>query len=140
AAAAKAALPAFPLLGEVLVDNGRVPAAAIDDALAEQSRSRIRLGEILVGRNLVDAGEIERIVNAQRNVRRLPQVLDRFGLKPHQVAQTVRRIEQKEPLDQVMRDTGYLSEEGVASAMAVLSGLQYGGPQLVDQVDNERLR
>jgi type II secretory ATPase GspE/PulE/Tfp pilus assembly ATPase PilB-like protein len=112
----------------------------IEDALAEQGRTRARLGEILLARGKVDNADIERIVNAQRQVRRLPTVLERFGLKPHQVAQTVRRIEQKEPLDQVMRDTGYLSEEGVAHAMAVLSGLQYAGAGLVDQVDSDRLR
>ncbi|HUN92313.1 MAG TPA: ATPase, T2SS/T4P/T4SS family [Burkholderiaceae bacterium] len=135
-----AKLPAFPLLGEALVAAGRVEPQIIEDALAEQERSRIRLGEILQSRGVVDGGEIERIVNAQRQQRRLPSVLQRFGLKPHQIQQTVRRIEQKEPLDQVMRDTGYLSEEGVANAMAVLSGLQYAGPSLVDQVDGERLR
>jgi type II secretory ATPase GspE/PulE/Tfp pilus assembly ATPase PilB-like protein len=119
----------------MLVAGGRIRSDQLEEALREQRHTRERLGQIL-GRNCgITAAELDRLSEQQSGERRLACVLQRFELKPRQIVQAARRIESKEAIEQVMRDTGYLSEEKVAAAMAMLHGMQYGGPQLVDEVD-----
>jgi general secretion pathway protein E len=68
------------------------------------------------------------------------QVLGGLGLAAHQVEQALRRLEAREPLWRIARDTGYLTEEGVAVALAAIAGLPYAGRGLVDEVDADTLR
>jgi type II secretory ATPase GspE/PulE/Tfp pilus assembly ATPase PilB-like protein len=67
------------------------------------------------------------------------EVLCGLGLQEHQVDQAVRRLESREPLWRIARDTGYLTEEGVATALASMAGLEYAGRSLVDEVDAQAL-
>jgi len=68
------------------------------------------------------------------------RILGELGLQAHQVAQAVRRLEAREPLWKIARDTGYLDEEGVARALASMAGLPYADRSLADEVDGAALR
>jgi hypothetical protein len=45
-------------LGEILVDDGVISAAMLEEALAEQTRTNERLGEILLRRQALSAEEL----------------------------------------------------------------------------------
>ena len=45
-------------LGEILVDNGVITAAMLEEALAEQARTNERLGEVLLRRQALSAEEL----------------------------------------------------------------------------------
>lgn len=56
------------LLGQLLIDAGVLTSGALKDALAEQSRSGRRLGEVLQRRGLVDEADVAKALSVQLNL------------------------------------------------------------------------
>lgn len=56
------------LLGQLLIDSGAVTPSALKDALAEQSRSGRRLGEVLQRKGIVDEADVAKALSAQLNL------------------------------------------------------------------------
>ena len=57
------------ILGQLLIEDGRVPADAVEAALQEQRRSGGRLGEVLVSRGLADEEAVARCLSLQLGLR-----------------------------------------------------------------------
>jgi len=131
--------PVFRLLGELLVAEGHLDPAALGTALSVQRASGRRLGEVCRDCLDTDPACIDALALRQQEHRGPAAILRRAGLGPHQVSQALRRLESREPLWRIARDTGYLDEEGVAFVHAALSALPYADPSLVDEVDAEGL-
>jgi type II secretory ATPase GspE/PulE/Tfp pilus assembly ATPase PilB-like protein len=75
---------------------------------------------------LVAPSEVEACVKHQAQHRQLAEVLKTMGLKANHVQSVLMRVEKRgEPIQQVMRDTRFLSEEKVALVMASLNGIQH---------------
>lgn len=116
----------YRFIGEILRDEGLVTDANIADALAEQSETYERIGEIFLRRGLVTDEQIKAAIEKQKPLRTLENILRMLGLKVNHIRSALMRVEgREEPIQQVMRDTGYLSEEEVAIALAALNGMQY---------------
>ena len=56
------------LLGQLLIDAGVLTPGALRDALAEQSRSGRRLGEVLQRKGVVDEADVAKALSAQLNL------------------------------------------------------------------------
>ena len=56
------------LLGQLLIDAGALTSGALKDALAEQSRSGRRLGEVLQRRGVVDEADVAKALSVQLNL------------------------------------------------------------------------
>ena len=55
-------------LGELLIENGLLTAEQLEDALAEQKRERKPLGQVLLGRGLVDETALASVLSLHFNV------------------------------------------------------------------------
>lgn len=122
--AVTAAVPtdAYMLMGQYFVAIGKITESQLAQAISEQNRTFERIGEVLVRLGFVDQNDIAAAVEWQSSRRTLDQLLKMFSLKANHIRSVLHRVEKRgEPMQQVMRDTRYLSEEKVALALASLS-------------------
>lgn len=116
----------YTLLGQYFVNQGMITPDQLKQALREQDFSYAPIGTILVANGWVSGVDVERALEKQKETRSLQCILHMQGLKVNHIRSSLMRIEERgEPIQQVMRDTGYLSEEHVALAVAALKGYQY---------------
>jgi general secretion pathway protein E len=118
--------PTYKLLGRHLVDESHLSEAQLKEALAIQAKTCERLGEILVRKGWVSMEVVETAVEQQRGLRSLENILRMHCLKVNHIRSVLTRVNVRgESLQQVMRDTRYLSEEKVALTLAALYGRQH---------------
>jgi hypothetical protein len=107
--------PVYPWrpLGQLLVDAGLVPAAELEEALAEQRRNGRRLGEILVARGAVSGPELTRALVEQCGID--------LTLAPAAEARSSELAEGDprpwRPLGSLLVERGALSESHLADAL-----------------------
>jgi hypothetical protein len=102
----------FPwrLLGELLVEQGLVAPAALEDALVEQRATGRRLGEILVSRGALDGAQLTQALAAQ------------YGI--HLSGETMAEVEQAgapapyQPLGRLLVAQGTITQETLEEALA----------------------
>lgn len=129
------ATDAYMLMGDYLVATGIITKMQLEEALEQQSHSFERIGEVLVRLKLVVPADVEAALVWQQGRRTLEQLMKMFHLKTNHIRSVLHRVEKRqEPMQQVMRDTRYLSEDKVALALASLSNrYQYFASSRVDQ-------
>jgi hypothetical protein len=103
---------AFPWrpLGSLLVDKGFLTVRELDEALAEQRRTRRLLGQILVARSFLSSFSLSQTLAEQHGVDVRPR-----GAAP--ASNTPERRTAWRPLGRVLVDMGLLSADGVNRAL-----------------------
>lgn len=123
AASQNAPVPdAYLLMGDYFVLHGKINEEQRDAAILEQTRTFERTGEILMRLGYVSSDDVQSALAWQQGKRSLEQLLRMFKLKANHIRSVLLRVEKRnEPMQQVMRDTRYLSEEKVALTLAAMS-------------------
>jgi hypothetical protein len=113
-------------LGELLVHSGSITQTQLADALARQARSGQLLGRVLIDQTALKpedlAQAVQRLFSGFMTSR---EILQRMGMPNHHIQIALERQKQfHEPLSEVMRDWGLLSQEQVAKVIAIEHGLK----------------
>lgn len=119
-------LQGYNLLGAALVNQGWISETTLNAALQVQAETFERLGEILVRQGHLSEFQLNEALGEQAKHRNLASIFRMLGMKSNQIRGSMARIQGRdEPMQQVMRDTRYLTEEKVAIALAAMNGMQY---------------
>ncbi len=128
-------------LGELLVHSGSITQTQLADALARQARSGQLLGRVLIDQTALKpedlAQAVQRLFSGFMTSR---EILQRMGMPNHHIQIALERQKQfHEPLSEVMRDWGLLSQEQVAKVIAIEHGLDFLPWSEIDDVPIESL-
>ncbi len=114
-------------LGDLLIQQGLVTHQQLTLALEKQSASGHLLGRVLLDHKAITPEQLNSTLQKLHGPKLTTgQILGRLGLAAHQIRAVVERLrEHNESLTKIMRDMGYLSQEGVAKAIAIQNQFEY---------------
>ena len=141
-AGASAGVPSVRL-GELLVAQGFISTAERDQALDRQAASGHLLGRILLDLGRIEASELAAALAEQNGGQRptTRDILARLGMAENHIRAALARMREfGHPLTTIMRDWGGLSQESVAKAVAIESGLEYFAWTDIDSIPIRTLR
>ena len=130
-------------LGFMLLQDGLITAQQLAQALDAQAASGHLLGRVLLDQKAVTPAQLESAIHAQNKGERpsTARILARLGVPPHHIQAIVDREQQThETLPAIMRDWGFLSEEGVARTIAIQNNLPYFPRTEIDNIALTSLR
>jgi type II secretory ATPase GspE/PulE/Tfp pilus assembly ATPase PilB-like protein len=120
-----------PPIGRMLIDENKVPKAAVDAALARQRELRVqKLGEVLTDNQIVSVDELAVALKhqQQRPILKLGKVLTDLELITESElvdALALQQRNRKVPLGQILIDMGVVDQEVVKTVMAKKLGIPF---------------